>query len=86
MDFKGFGPFFRSIEALRKELKMESYYEVPEMARLLGVKEFTVQLWCRTKKLPAIWYKPTSKYGKWIVEIREFEKILEGLTTKGTMI
>lgn len=59
---------------------MEGYYEVPAMAEKIGVKEFTVRLWCRTGQLPAIWYKPGGRYGKWLVKIESFEDIVSSQT------
>lgn len=65
---------------------MEGYYEVPAMAQRIGVKEFTVRLWCRTGKLPAVWYKPGGRYGKWLVKANEFEKIMDSIITIGSVI
>lgn len=59
---------------------INSFYDVPEMASRLGVKEFTVCLWCRTGRLPADWHKPTSRYGKWLVAVNDFEVIVASLT------
>lgn len=66
----GLSYFIGSIPRIFEILDDYNYYDVPEIAEIIGVSEETVRRWCRTSKLRVI--SPVGRYKVLGEDIKDF--------------